>query len=52
MGKYKKIWNSKEERDEHERRVDKTIARLTELAEKARAELDAKKQADERTEQG
>ena len=47
MAKYKKIWNSKEERDEHERRVDETIRHLTELAEKGRAELEAKKRASE-----
>jgi len=44
MGKkYKKIWASKEERDAHEARVDETLRRLRELAEKAQAQLDAKR---------
>ncbi len=46
MGKYKKIWNSKAERDAWEAHVDETIARLRGLAEKAWAELQAKKPPD------
>ena len=34
---------SREEREAHDARVDETIRRLRELAEKAQAELDAKK---------
>jgi len=41
--KYKKIWASKEEHDAHEARVDETLRRLREVAEKAQAEVDAKK---------
>ena len=44
MGKkYKKIWASEEEYEAHEARVDETLRRLREVAEKAQAELDAKK---------
>ena len=41
--KYKKIWDSKEEHDAWEAHVDETLRRLRELAEKAQAEIDAKK---------
>jgi hypothetical protein len=37
--KYKKIWNSKEEYEAHEARVERDIRRLRALAEKAWAEL-------------
>ena len=40
--KYKKIWKSKEERDAHEARVDRTLRRLRALAEKGWAELEQK----------
>lgn len=43
MAKWKKIWASKEERDAWDAHVDETIRRLRELAEKAQAELEAKK---------
>ena len=44
MGKkYKKIWASKEEHDAWEAHVDETLRRLREVAEKAQAEIDAKK---------
>jgi hypothetical protein len=52
MANWKKVWATKEERDEHNRRVDDDIARLRRLAEKAQADLDAKKQAEERAAQG
>ncbi len=46
MGKkWKKIWASKEERDAWEAHVDETLRRLREVAEKAQAELDAKRAA-------
>jgi hypothetical protein len=39
MGKkYKKIWESKEEHDAHEARVDETLRRLREVAEKMLAD--------------
>jgi hypothetical protein len=44
--KYKKIWNSREEWEAHEAEVERNIRRLRELAEKAQAELDARKQAE------
>ena len=43
MGKRKKMWASKEERDAWEAHVDETLRRLRQLAEKAQAEIDAKK---------
>ena len=43
MGKKRKMWASKEERDAWEAHVDETLRRLRELAEKAQAEIDAKK---------
>ena len=45
MGKRKKIWASREERDAWEAHVDETLRRLREVAEKAQAEIDAKKAA-------
>ena len=46
MGKkYKRIWESKEERDAHDARVDETLRRLREVAEKIQAQVDAKKSA-------
>ena len=42
----KKIWASEQERAAHEARVDETLRRLRELAEKAQAELDAKRAAE------
>ena len=39
----KKIWASKEEREAWEAHVDETLKRLREVAEKAQAEIDAKK---------
>jgi hypothetical protein len=44
--KYKKIWNSKEEYDAHNARVDANLRRLRELAEKGLAELAAKRAAE------
>ena len=41
--KYKKIWNSKEEYEAHNARVDENLRRLRMLAEKAQAELDRKR---------
>jgi cytochrome c556 len=41
--KYKRIWNSKAEYDEHNRRVEEDVKRLRALAEKAQAELDRKR---------
>jgi len=41
--KWKRIWASEEERDAWEAHVDETLRRLRELAEKAQAEIDAKK---------
>lgn len=38
----KSIWASKEEREAHEARVERTIRRQTKLAEKAWAELEKK----------
>jgi hypothetical protein len=43
MGKRKKIWRSKAERDAWNAHVDETIRRLRELAEKGQAELDRKR---------
>ena len=37
MGKYKKIWDSKEERDAWEAHVDETLRRLREAIESIRA---------------
>jgi hypothetical protein len=37
MGKYKKIWNSKEERDAWEAHVDETLRKLLEAIESMRA---------------
>ncbi len=51
MANWKKVWATREERDAHNRRVEEDIARLRRLAEKAQAELDAKKQADGRSAQ-
>jgi hypothetical protein len=42
MGKKKRIWASKEERDAWEAHVDETLRNLRELAERAKAKLDAK----------
>jgi hypothetical protein len=48
MGKkYKKIWNSKAERDAWNAHVDETLRRLRELLEKAQADLDRKRAAAE-----
>jgi hypothetical protein len=44
--KYKKIWNSREEWEAHEAEVQRNIDRLRALAEKAQAEIDARKQAE------
>ncbi len=41
MGKRKKMWKSKEERDAWEAHVDETITRLRTLAEKGLADLRA-----------
>jgi hypothetical protein len=38
MGKYKKIWDSKEERDAWEAHVDETLRRLREAAERILSE--------------
>ncbi len=46
MGKRKKIWKSKDERDAWEAHVDETLARLRSLAEKALADLERKKAAE------
>jgi succinate dehydrogenase/fumarate reductase flavoprotein subunit len=46
MGKKKKIWANKAERDAWEAHVDETIARLRGLAEKAWAEIERKRAAD------
>ena len=43
--KYKKIWNSKEEWEAHNAETEAAIQRLRALAEKAQAELDARKHA-------
>ena len=43
--KYKKIWNSKEEHDAWEAHVDETLRRVRGLAERAWAEIQAKKAA-------
>ncbi len=43
--KYKKIWNSKEEYDAHNARVDRNLRRLRQLAESAQAEIDRRKRA-------
>ncbi len=44
MGKkYKKIWASKEEYDAHEARVDETLRRLREVAEKMLREGQSKR---------
>ena len=43
MAKYKRIWNSKAEYDEHNRRVDEDLERLRTLALNAQAELDRKR---------
>ena len=40
--KYKRIWDSKAEYDEHNRRVDEDLERLRTLALNAQAELDRK----------
>ena len=45
--KYKKIWNSKEEHDAWEAHVDETLRRVRGLAERAWAEIQAKKAAAE-----
>ena len=45
MGKKRKAFRSKEERDAWEAHVDETIARLRGLAEKAWAEIQEKKRA-------
>jgi hypothetical protein len=45
MAKRKRIWAGKEERDAWEAHVDETLRRLRELAEKAQAEIDAKKRS-------
>lgn len=45
--KRKNPWGSDEARDAHNARVDETLRRLRLLAEKAQAELDARKQAAE-----
>ena len=43
--KYKKVWNSKEEHDAWEAHVDETLRRVRGLAEKAWADIQAKKAA-------
>jgi hypothetical protein len=45
MGKKRKAFRSKEERDAWEAHVDETIARMRGLAEKAWAEIQEKKRA-------
>ena len=47
MGKRKKIWNNKEERDAWERHVDETIKRLRDLAEKGFRDLERKRAAEQ-----
>jgi dsDNA-binding SOS-regulon protein len=49
MGKRKRTWASKEERDAWEAHVDETLARLKALAEKALAELEAAKRGESST---
>jgi cytochrome c556 len=44
--KYKKIWSSKAEWEAHNAETRAAIERLRALAEKAQAELDARKQAE------
>ena len=43
MGKRKKIWRSKAERDAWNQHVDETIRRMRNLAEKAWAEIERKR---------